>query len=62
MKGAPETCYALSEDSDLDGKELPLVDALSEIVGACMGTFLSRIPGKLGYFEDEGQHWILEHR
>lgn len=61
-KGAPGTCYAISEDSELDGKEAPLKDALNFIVGRGIGTFLSCIPGKLAYFEDEDQNWILERR
>jgi hypothetical protein len=61
-KGAPEMCYALSEDDELDEKEVVLADALKEIVGRGMGTFLSRIPGKLAYFEDEEDRWILECR
>jgi hypothetical protein len=61
-KGAPETCYALSEDSELDGNEISLTDALTSIVGRGMGTFLSCIPGKLAYFEDEDQRWILERK
>jgi hypothetical protein len=58
-KGALENCYALSEDDELDGKEVLLADALKEIVRG-MGTFLSCIPGKLAYFEDEEDRWILE--
>ena len=61
-KGAPETCYAVSEDSELDGKEISLTDALGSIVGCGMGTFLSCIPGRLAYFEDEDQRWILERK
>jgi hypothetical protein len=61
-KGAPETCYTVSEDSDLDGKEIPLADALREIIGGGMGTFLSCLPGRLAYFEDEDCRWILERR
>jgi hypothetical protein len=61
-KGAPETCCALSEDSELDGQEISLKDALASIVGCGMGTFLSCIPGKLAYFEDEDQRWILERK
>lgn len=61
-KGAPEMCYALSEDGALDGKELLLADALGQILGRGMGTFLSCIPGKLGYFEDEDGRCILERR
>jgi hypothetical protein len=61
-KGAPEKCYALSEDDELDRKEVVLADALKTIVGRGMGTFLSCIPGKLAYFEDEEDRWILERR
>ena len=61
-KGAPEVCYALSEEDELDGKEVLLADALKEIVGRGIGTFLSCIPGKLVYFEDEEDRWILERR
>jgi hypothetical protein len=62
LKGAPETCYALSEDSELDGKEIPLSEALKEVVGCGMGTFLSCLAGRLAYFEDEDGRWILERR
>jgi hypothetical protein len=57
--GAPDLCHALSEDSEIDGKELPLEKALQCVVGRGMGTFLSCVPGKLAYFEDEDQRWIL---
>jgi len=52
--GAPPTCYALSENGELDGRELELHDALDEVVGRGMGTFLSCLPGRLAYFEGEG--------
>jgi hypothetical protein len=61
-KGAPDTCYAVSEDDELDGKELPLSDSLKKIVGYGMGTFLSCLPGRLAYFEDEDERWILERK
>jgi len=59
-KGAPEICYAISEDNDIDGKELALRDALDTIVGGGIGTFLSCVPGRLAYFEDEDGRFILE--
>lgn len=59
-KGAPETCYAISEDDDLDGREIPLTEALRFILGRGIGTFLSCIPGRLAYFEDEDDRRILE--
>jgi hypothetical protein len=61
-KGAPDSCYALSEDDELDGKEISLAYALAFIVGRGIGTFLSCIPGRLAYFEDEDCRWILERK
>lgn len=62
QKGAPRTCWVTSEDSNLDGKEMPLREALKKVIGYQMGTVLSCIPGKLAYFEDEEDRWILERR
>jgi len=61
-KGAPETCYVMSDNRDLDGREMSLADALNETVGLGAGTFISCLPGKLGYFELEGfdGRYILE--
>jgi len=61
-KGAPDSCYAFSEDDSLDGKELPLAEALASVVGYGMGTFLSCVPGRLAYFEDEDGRFILERK
>jgi hypothetical protein len=64
QKGAPKSCCVTSSSSELDGKELPPLEALKKVVGCQMGTFLSCIPGKLAYFEGEeqGDRWILERR
>ena len=59
-KGAGPSCWVMSEDSALDGKEMDLEDALIEIIGRQMGTFLSCIPGRLAFFEDEDGRYILE--
>ncbi|HEX5041742.1 MAG TPA: hypothetical protein VFV75_02490 [Candidatus Polarisedimenticolaceae bacterium] len=63
-RGAGDTCYAVSESSALDGKTLPLGNALKEVVGYGMGTLLSCAPGTLAYFEGEGpsDRCILERR
>jgi hypothetical protein len=55
-RGAPDRCYLLSEDSELDGRDMLLSDALAEIVdaGSEKATFISCIPGKLAYFHGEG--------
>lgn len=57
---APGIVYAISEDPTLDQKELPLVDALQQIVGRGMGTVLSSIPGCLAFVETEDERFILE--
>lgn len=61
-KGAPDTCYAISEEEDLDGKEVSLAEAWKTIFGRGIGTFLSCLPGRLAYVEDEEDRWILERK
>ena len=60
--GAPPRCYVLSTSSKLDRCEMQLSDALDAIVGLGMGTIISCIPGKLGYYESEepGFRFILK--
>ena len=62
QRGAPETCYVISDNREIDGHEMSLSDALLETVGHGAGTFISCIPGKLGYFEleDMNERYILE--
>ena len=60
QKGAGETAYAISADIAIDGRRLPLEYALNYIWGREIGTILSCVPGKLGYFEDEEQSRLLE--
>lgn len=57
---SPNTIFAISEDPTLDQKELPLVEALKQIVGRGMGTVLSCIPGRLAFVETEDERFILE--
>jgi hypothetical protein len=59
-KAAPEHCHVLSEDPELDGQSMELTAALEQILGLGIGTFLSCIPGRLAYFEDEDGRCILE--
>jgi hypothetical protein len=63
-KGAPCDCYLISEDAELDRKLMDLQTALEEIIGYGNGTFVSCIPGKLGYFEsaEPGVRYIFEKR
>lgn len=62
LRGAGDTCYIISADSDLDGKRMPLAVALDQVVGRGRGTFLSCVPGTLAYFEDEDGRCILSKR
>jgi hypothetical protein len=57
---SPSIVFAISEDPSLDQKELPLVEALKQIVGRGMGTVLSCIPGHLAFVETEDERFILE--
>jgi hypothetical protein len=63
-KGAGERCYLLSEDPELDGRELELDAALVEIVdgGSQYATFVSCVPARLAYFHDEepANRYLLE--
>ena len=52
-RGAPETCYVVAAGSDLDGRQMPLREALDAIIGMGDGAFVSCIPGRLGFFEYE---------
>jgi hypothetical protein len=54
-RGAGERCYLVSEDYDLDGRQMSLDDALTELVdgGLTLATFVSCVPGRLAYFHDE---------
>jgi|SRR5580704_12053206 hypothetical protein len=61
-KGAGIKCWVISENADLDGKELDLETALQETVERQMGTFISCIPGKLAFFEDEDGRYILQRK
>jgi hypothetical protein len=52
--------WVISELSKIDAQELGLEDALGEVWGRGVGSVLSCIPGRLGYFEDEDKRRLLE--
>jgi hypothetical protein len=63
--GAPPQCHIISVSTDLDGRDMPLSDALEIKIGRGWGTFISCIGGALGYFEGEGpneRYICLRHR
>lgn len=59
-EGAGETCRVISEDRNLDAKEIELASVLNEVVGNGMGPLLCCVPGKLAYLESEDGRFILE--
>jgi hypothetical protein len=61
-KGAPDTCHLFSAESEFDSREMGLSEAWYNVVGSNSGTFVSCVPGKLGYFEfeDMSERYILE--
>jgi hypothetical protein len=56
----PDTVWAISEDPQLDQREIPLLEALRETVGRGVGTILSCIPGRLALVETEDERFILQ--
>jgi hypothetical protein len=51
--GAPQTCYVLSNTAALDGREMPLDEAVEGAAMGGWGTIISCIPGRLAYYYDE---------
>lgn len=50
---SPNIVLVVSENTVLDQKKMPLLEALNEIVGRGMATVLSCIPGHLAFVETE---------
>ncbi len=63
-RGAPSQCYVMSSSNRLDGREMPLADALRDVIGYQMGTLISCIPGQLAFYESEEIkiRYILERK
>jgi hypothetical protein len=59
-KGAGDKCWAISEDPELDGRELDLRRALDKVIGSQMGTILCIVPGKLAIVESEYGRFMME--
>jgi hypothetical protein len=56
---SPSSVFVISEDRALDQRELPLLEALQQVVGCGMGAVLSCIPGCLAFVETEDERFIL---
>ncbi len=51
--GCPNTVYVMSSAEEIDGRTLPLKEALDLVVQHGWGTIVSCIPGRLAYYYDE---------
>ncbi len=58
-KGAGNTCWAISQNGEIDARELQLDEALENAIDSDSGTILSCIPGRLAYFKDEEESLLL---
>lgn len=53
-QGAGNLCYVMTSIiSDMDGKELPLTEAIEHLIWCGMPFLISCIPDKLAYFQGE---------
>lgn len=60
-QGAGNMCYVMpSFISDLDGKELPLTNALEQLIWSGMPFIISCIPDKLAYYQGEQSYGLPE--
>ncbi len=58
--GAPRTFHVIS--TRISVSDIELLSALQQVVGCGLGTVISCIPGRLGYFEGEWkERFILEN-
>jgi hypothetical protein len=61
-KEAGSRCSVISENSKIDAREFDLRKARNETIAIGMGTIISCVAGKLGYFEHEGVRYTLERQ
>ncbi|HEY1678827.1 MAG TPA: hypothetical protein VGG04_14020 [Candidatus Sulfotelmatobacter sp.] len=57
---SPGIVFVVAEDPAFDQRELPLLEALTQIVGRGMGAIVSCIPGRFAFVETEDERFILE--
>jgi hypothetical protein len=62
--GAPAECHLVSSDKGVDGCQIPLAEALEEVLSDYEGTFVSCVPGRLAYFHGElsSSRFLLQPR
>ena len=63
QNGAGPTVWVISEDRSIDGRALPLQEAMDSVWGRLMGSVLSCVPGKLAFYrgEEMKSELLLKH-
>ena len=61
-KGAGNYAYVMSNNEELDGETLPLLDALNGCVDSTIGTIIYCLEGQVGYYESDDAGRYLLHR
>src|SRR5688500_1352501 len=51
--GAPDTCHVISDAGELDGRDMPLADAVDAATVFDFASILCCVPGELAFFFDE---------
>lgn len=51
--GAPSTCHIISDSDELDGRDMPLEEAVEACENFDFASILCCIPGELAFFFDE---------
>ena len=61
-RGAGEYAYVMSNNENLDGRVLPLLDALEGCVDSTTGTIVYCLEGQVGYYESNDAGCFLLHK
>ncbi len=63
-RGAGETCHVIADSLNCDGQDMPLRDALAEVIAHDFGSVLYCVPGRLAFHKAEviEQRWYVFQR
>jgi hypothetical protein len=63
-RGATEHCHVMAASLAIDGRDLPLQEALSEVIAHDFGSVLCCLPGRLAFHKAEAieQAWYIFER
>ena len=63
-RGAAQTCHVMVDSLDIDGEDLPLEDALAQVIAHDFGSVLCCLPGRLAFHKAEAieQSWYVFER